>query len=921
MPTLIESNMIRHACLLLVSLSCLIVSPALAVDPITPGAWTLAVLPDTQIYAQTYPQHFNAQTQFLVDQRDALNIKMVLHEGDITNNNNVPQWNNAKASMSKLDGVIPYIMAPGNHDYGPGGNAADRTTFYHNPEYFGPTTPYATQPSMGGFFEAGKTDNAWSTFTAGGQEWLALALEFGPRDAVVDWANDVVAANPDKLVMMVTHAYMYYDETIYDWATKGSSQNWNPHSYGVANGPGGVNDGQELWDKLVSKHENFRLVFNGHVLSDGTGYRATLGDHGNVVHQMLANYQMKTQGGMGDMRLLEFLPDGETVNVRTYSPVLGRYDTASDQQFTLNLNQLPPPPPILYHAAAGNLVTTAATDPAGDNNTIYGPLSVTGTGTPAVELSGNLNRGDYQVRIGGNTPKYTDGIMLASITQHSRPDFGNGRATVEVGRNSFGDGNLALSITQAGVSGVKEINYNTSVAWFSFEGGWKGAHVNANGTLAAGAFNDVNQAQVSRANTGRYTVNLGANAQNEGLLFVIGNNNADIVVQTGLLSGGSAWDVRVQTNNADFGATGIDRDWSFLYLPYDAENMVGGLYDGLANTHVSSAGDFTMTRLATGRYELTIAGESPDTGMLITSITHQTTQGPTTAPDDNILAYEPGPNGTFLINSYDLPTLNLQDTKFSWAFVGFEDKLSLEPLAPEPQLRAHVDRATGLLTLTNNGGVELAIKSITITSNAGALLPHQWKSVADNYDPTPGDGSVDSDGEWTILFSTPFQLKEAEEVAGDGGLLAVDQVVDLGELWTKSRYEDLKLRVELVGGEILQFDANFLGGPSGGAFSRSDLNADGVVDVDDWALFFPNLLTNVSHLSPVERALAGDLDGDGEMDVDDFIIFKNDYELAQGAGSFEAMLSQVPEPTSMALIAGLAMVGWGIRRSRSRSEK
>ena len=249
----------------------------------------------------------------------------------------------------------------------PTATSANRNSLFNTPTYFGPGTPYASQPSIGGFFEPANTDNTYHTFNAGGQDWLVLALEWGPRDEVVAWANDVVDAHPNHKAMLVTHAYMYYDETIYDWATKGSSQSWNPHSYPFANIPGNtINDGQQLWDKLVSQHENFSFVFNGHVLVDGTGYRSTLGDQGNVVHQMLANYQFKAQGGMGDMRLLEFKADGQTVEVRTYSPVLDRHDTAYDQQFTLRMDELHGPltPPILKHAVAANLAAVGPTDPA-----------------------------------------------------------------------------------------------------------------------------------------------------------------------------------------------------------------------------------------------------------------------------------------------------------------------------------------------------------------------------------------------------------------------------------------------------------------------------------------------------------------------------------------------------------------------------
>jgi hypothetical protein len=40
----------------------------------------------------------------------------VLHEGDITDGDSPSEWANAKASLSLLDGVIPYALAVGNHD-------------------------------------------------------------------------------------------------------------------------------------------------------------------------------------------------------------------------------------------------------------------------------------------------------------------------------------------------------------------------------------------------------------------------------------------------------------------------------------------------------------------------------------------------------------------------------------------------------------------------------------------------------------------------------------------------------------------------------------------------------------------------------------------------------------------------------------
>jgi hypothetical protein len=126
---------------------------------------------------------------------------------------------------------------------------------------------------------------------------------------------------------------MYSDETRYNWETRGAEQNWNPHAYST---PGGVNDGEELWQKVVRRHP-FAMTMNGHVLHDGTAVLTSKNDAGQPVHQMLMNYQTWPQGGEGYLRVLEFLPDGETVRVKAYSPLYDRYLLRPDHSFTLNL--------------------------------------------------------------------------------------------------------------------------------------------------------------------------------------------------------------------------------------------------------------------------------------------------------------------------------------------------------------------------------------------------------------------------------------------------------------------------------------------------------------------------------------------------------------------------------------------------------
>ncbi len=304
--------------------------------PFVAGSWTLAVLPDTQIYSQNYPELFVDQTRWIAANKERYNIKYVLHLGDIVNvNTSSNQWVNARAAMSLLDGVVPYAIVPGNHDYGPNGSASDRTTLFNN--YFH-AADYQAWPTFGGTMEPGKMDNTYHLFNAGGVDWIIFALEWGPRNSPVAWANQVITNYPNHRAILVTHAYMYYDETRYNWATKGNSQQWNPYAYGTANDPDGTNDGEDLWQKLVKLHPNFAMVFNGHVLNDGLGRLSSTNDFGGVVHQMLVNYQMKPLGGEAFLRLVEFLPDGKTVQVKAFSPHYGIYRTDSQNQFILTLD-------------------------------------------------------------------------------------------------------------------------------------------------------------------------------------------------------------------------------------------------------------------------------------------------------------------------------------------------------------------------------------------------------------------------------------------------------------------------------------------------------------------------------------------------------------------------------------------------------
>lgn len=305
--------------------------PPLAPEEYVEGSWTLAVLPDTQIYALRYPGLFTLQTDWLAANRERLDIRYAIHLGDITDDNTDLEWRRARAALARLDGVVPLALVPGNHDYGPGGDATTRETGLNR--HF-PFSAQRAMPTFGGAFVDGELDNTFHRFEAGGRKWIVIALEWAPRAEAVAWADGVMRQHPDHKGILVTHAYMNNNDRRYDHTDQEHPQLYNPHQYKT---PGKLHDGEELWQQLVRKHD-FLLTLNGHVLGDGTGYLASRNDRGHTCHQMLANFQMRELGGEGYLRLLEFRPDGKTVVVKTYSPLYESWLLEPDQQFRFELD-------------------------------------------------------------------------------------------------------------------------------------------------------------------------------------------------------------------------------------------------------------------------------------------------------------------------------------------------------------------------------------------------------------------------------------------------------------------------------------------------------------------------------------------------------------------------------------------------------
>jgi hypothetical protein len=264
-----------------------------------------------------YPNIFLSQTQWIVANKDALNIAFVSHYGDCVQNGDQfeSEWQNADAALNQLETVmlpdgIPFGVAVGNHDQTPVGNADGTTNFYN--QYFGEAR-FTGRTYYGGHYGS-NNDNHYEYFSASGLDFIIINLEYdnSPDQVILDWADNLLTTHANRRAIVITHHLL------------GSIT--NSDSFSV--------QGQAIYDALKD-HSNLFLLLGGHIAKEG---QRTDIDNGNSVHSLLASYASRMNGGDGWLRIHEFVPASNVIYVKTYSPYIDQYETDGDSQFSLIYN-------------------------------------------------------------------------------------------------------------------------------------------------------------------------------------------------------------------------------------------------------------------------------------------------------------------------------------------------------------------------------------------------------------------------------------------------------------------------------------------------------------------------------------------------------------------------------------------------------
>lgn len=271
-------------------------------EDVTDFAYSMAIIGDQQVVSIKYPDLLHEMYDWILANRGKYNMQYVMALGDITNNrDNVAEWTLVGGQFERLSGILPMAICRGNHDY-----SAPYNKYIGFDGY--------TQ-DVAGRYEEGKLDNHYKLAKIGKTDYLIMVLDYGPKDEVLAWAGEVTAAYPNHKVIVITHGYMNDDETTTD-ANDSTAPTTNY----------GYNDGVDMWEKYVRKHENIVLVLSGHIGSDYTYATKAVGDHGNVVTQMLINPQgidIYTPTGM--VHMFYFNEEGNEITVDMYSTIRSQY--------------------------------------------------------------------------------------------------------------------------------------------------------------------------------------------------------------------------------------------------------------------------------------------------------------------------------------------------------------------------------------------------------------------------------------------------------------------------------------------------------------------------------------------------------------------------------------------------------------------
>ena len=349
--------------------------------------FTIAALPDTQVYADEGLIGFKKQVEWVLDNTAGKNIVFLTHLGDVVDNGiDRRQWTNAMDALDPLlaQNSLPFSIVRGNHD---------------EPSFFLSNIPVKTMQGKPWFVGAAPSGLTQAQmFRVEGARFLHIGFQKDPTAAEIAWANALLASPEMQGLPVIVSTHDYID---------GSGQSVT---------------GRMMWNDFVKKNAMVFMVLNGHTHTEYA--LVNHNDANRPVYQMLSDYQDRDFGGNGLMRLITIDPAQGKIFVKTFSPYyqvtgqpvnLNYFETDADSQFeysvnvkerlaydtTFNFGAEPPPPPLP--------VLNAIPASVHYSHIFQNRRPLVGTSTPYAEtVDVQINENNATLNYGGEATLTTD---------------------------------------------------------------------------------------------------------------------------------------------------------------------------------------------------------------------------------------------------------------------------------------------------------------------------------------------------------------------------------------------------------------------------------------------------------------------------------------------------------------------------------
>lgn len=291
---------------------------------LNPRSRYMVVVGDIQEYTNDNSRmhYLLASMQWVMLQQSFFgNIDLVVQVGDVTNDNEAWQWENAMIAMAPVAERMPALWVPGNHDYR--WLRQDNRYLFIDSHASTPFNEYQLPVHSGmkieAAYEPGKRDNAIYSVMLGGRPAYIVALEFAPRPGAVDWARRFIASHPDTDCWLVTHEWLYNGKGRLDWG--GSYAKMQFESKDEAMSP------EDIWHSIVEPNDNVIAVICGH--NDSYYMIETPNSAGRQVLQVEFNLQYLPNGGDSQVQLWEMPAGSDSVNISVYNTLARKFVIAT----------------------------------------------------------------------------------------------------------------------------------------------------------------------------------------------------------------------------------------------------------------------------------------------------------------------------------------------------------------------------------------------------------------------------------------------------------------------------------------------------------------------------------------------------------------------------------------------------------------